>query len=249
MMRYIQVRYYNPNYYNQIVQYLKHNNHFNCIGHSRVFIIEALLKETKLPVIYLDNDTGFTTGSKDIILDMIYIDKPIGYAKENFCTFRSNMDNVENIKITDNNLITKFNLNSRPINNGAIIYPYNDVTLEFVKENIKIYNDAITKMSSMFLDMLSFTLTYNKFQCDKVILENIPENYFSIPVYQNKFSDSIIHYCYKKLDEYNEIEPYIEEIMSNASNDIFTLNDNTYTQISQLKFPIKYLFVTPDHRK
>jgi hypothetical protein len=148
------------------------NTHFNSIGHARIFIVKELLLETGRSVIYMDNDTGIQLASGEKCKKLMFsLEKPMGFAEEFHCTFAD--------------LIPGYVSDLRPINNGIILYPYNDFTLEFAEQNIKIYNEL--SVNSIYNDMLSFTITCQDKKCLNTIYNGVKTPCF-IHYYINKHS-------------------------------------------------------------
>jgi hypothetical protein len=165
MLNNIEICLYEPNKYQQITSKFDNNrDHFNCIGHSRIFIVGEILNKMKCPVIYMDNDTGIKFNSSDECYKIITTtNKPIGYYLESWTTFDILYDNegqlfeLNNMKKTYPYINGKIN----PINNGIIIYPYNNEVYNFIEENIQIYNMLNEQFRSIYHDMFLVFVVIN----------------------------------------------------------------------------------------
>lgn len=148
------------------------NAHFNTIGHARIFLVKELLVDTGRPVVYMDNDTGIQLGSGEKCVSLLMkLEKPMGFTEELHCTF--------------SDLIPELESELRPINNGIILYPYNEFTMSFADQNIKIYNELL--VNSIYNDMLSFTMVCRENNCLDTIYNGVETPCF-IHYYINKHS-------------------------------------------------------------
>jgi len=153
------------------------NAHFSTIGHARVFLVKGLLLETEKPVVYLDNDTGIQLGHGDKCMKLLFgLETPMGFAEEMFCKFGDIIPDLD------------AELNIHPLNNGILLYPYNDFALAFAERNIEIYNEL--SMNSIYTDMLSFTMTCHEKGCFATIYNGVETPCF-IHYYINKHTVNI----------------------------------------------------------
>lgn len=193
----VYIRDYSPPDYQQKKNGFSGSNaHFSTIGHARIFVVNDLLMETGRPVVYMDNDTGIQIGCGEKCLQLLVgLEKPMGFAEELYCTFADLIPGVEP------------ELN--PINNGIILYPYNEFTLSFTEQNIKIYNEL--PMNSIYNDMLSFTMTCHENKCLDTVYNGIETPCF-IHYYMNKHSlnihdfNSMFYLIFYSGENYDELQ-------------------------------------------
>jgi hypothetical protein len=242
ILKYIEIRQYRHTDFMQRTQCLDSNKSiddkkFNCIGHARVFILSKLLEETKIPVIYLDNDTVCITEDPNMLLSLVACDAPIGYVKEEYYTFkklisREYLAKNECLPLSDE-IIKSMQLEIHPINNGVIIYPYNALTVSFVKENIKVYNDLISKRNSKYLDMLSFSIVFYMFNLNETICKyavgrKIGDKMTTPP-------STILHYYNEKLMHTINYKS-LENILKMYNNDVNKENNLMTVLLKCIKF-------------
>ena len=198
------VRLYEPNKYNHTSSnFTNDRSHFNYIGHSRIFIVDELLKEFECPVIYLDNDTGihYNYGKKcyELIKNS---NEPLSYCKEIWTSFNHLYENeglLLELKKTEN---INWNINGsiNPFNNGIIIFPYNKNIFNFLTDIKDNYNFLNLNFNSIYHDMFSFSLSCYKFNYIKTIDTNSNIKPCFIHYYLNKYENfELIKYINKKI--------------------------------------------------
>jgi len=161
--------------------------HFNDIGHARIFVIDGLLRETKKPVIYLDNDTVINKNAYTEVIKLVSTAiAPISCCIEQQHIFKGSVFNYTSHQ--DGNL--------SPVNNGIIIYPYNDKIFDFIRDTVIVYNNLKKIKNYYFNDMFAHTIVCNRYKYLDTISCYRPHD---IPY--------IFHYyCYKyEKRRYNDI--------------------------------------------
>ena len=216
----IQLKYYDYTLYGHVIQDRKklNNKHFSIIGHSRYFIAKKLLQEYKIPIIYMDNDTGIRF-KYDKIYDYVNRQqKPRGYVRETFSTFKSMLSNGRRISNSSRfiNVITnalRQKMNS--INCGLIVFPYNDFTITFVNELIDYQNLFSKNIINIYNDQMSLTYLYYKYKLTKTIMGKNMDN-----VIKKKELTKIpyfIHYYYGK-NKFTRYKHIVKTVIEHFNN-------------------------------
>lgn len=140
---------------------------FQPIGHSRIFLIPMLLERYKLPLLYLDNDTGLLPNfDLDQLLSLNIVS---GYVTENLSNFDLLMIKFYDGEYTtsDRNLI-KSQFPKIVINNGTQYFPYNE---NGIQTCINIKNDFFyykNLFDTKFNDMVAFSSVVNEGRLNKM---------------------------------------------------------------------------------
>jgi hypothetical protein len=157
---------YNSQEFNHILKSSFDNSlkHFNCIGHSRIYLIPFLLKKLQQPVLYMDNDTGIVVSKGKDIMNIIENSTiPIGYCIETWMPLDKLLRLYSKISLNGpicfNNKVLK--LTDYIINNGLLLYPNTEASYNFANEQINVYNYLQNTFHSHFNDMLSFTMMWH----------------------------------------------------------------------------------------
>jgi len=218
---FINIKLYNPIDYNNEDLYNNEEyiNHFNDIGHSRIFSIKSLLIETKKPVIYLDNDTVINKNAylqiKEILLNLI---TPISCCIE----FDNSFVNLFNDYISHEMNHLKI------INNGIIIYPYNENIFNFIDDTINIYNELKLKYKTIFNDMFAHTIACNKYNYFDVLSIKDPEPNNIPPIFH--------YFIYKYVPKNNII---IINLLLNTNKSLIQPNKTTLKILNNIFKNIK----------
>jgi hypothetical protein len=141
-------------------------NKFAQIGHARIYLIPHLLETTKKNIIYMDNDTMIKNFGRSSILQMLKsLINPVGYILETYITLSEWIKLSSNI--IDDNIIAEMCRGyyyHNTINNGILIFPNNNISLEFAKHVEKLYSYYETKYGYFYgLDMFIFSLLMHNY--------------------------------------------------------------------------------------
>lgn len=225
----VMVIHYQPSVYGQTIRDVASPNqkYFNCIGHSRIYIVPFLLKRYNLPVIYLDNDTGILRGKgKDFIETVMREKIPIGFRMEKWTTLHNlydEMNLLDLIKEWKTNIdshIFKIDHSMRPINNGILIFQNTDQSIEFSEMCRKVFEQMNQDVPCKFNDMAAFTIVWHMFRgrcliynenfgaCDiyeyngEIVYDE--PNYTAYHYYLEKYQDNkhILHLCKEMIRRY-----------------------------------------------
>lgn len=167
-----------------------HNEHFNIIGHSRVYIIHKLLQTEQLPILYMDDDTGITHSQGTELLELAAsLTYPIGYNVEGWATIKSTEKRLKSYVLSYNSIVINSEYNT--INNGIQLFPYTQQSIEFTKNVIGVYEVLMNKLPTVFNDLFAFTCVWHSLPVKKVFIDNIS-------IQKDKKLPLVIHYYFKK---------------------------------------------------
>lgn len=152
---------------------LGQENKFAQIGHARIYLIPYLLKTTKKTIIYMDNDTMIKKlGRSTIIRILKTLKNPIGYILETYITLSEWIKISSNIEDDTIAEMCRGYFNKNTINNGILIFPNNDSSIDFSIQIEKMYNYYLNKYGYFYgLDMFIFSLMMHnyKFKINNII--------------------------------------------------------------------------------
>lgn len=240
---------YNHRQQNLFQEFKKHN----IIGHARIFLFEKLLNKYKHTVIYMDNDTGIRLNGNIDCLSLINQNKPFIYMKQKYPLkyiyvfdepgnrFDRKFDKFDN---TVQDLCYNFNITT--LNNGIIIFPYNDESITVLKRIKTIYNDLIDAFPSGFHDMTALTFSFNEFDLQNCI-DTFSDDYEKYG-FNIKDIPCFIHYFYTKyLIKYNEMD-IVNDFLEKEEKSIHEIQNMIQNFLSMTRNPIvenqywKYIF-------
>ncbi|VBB17679.1 hypothetical protein YASMINEVIRUS_142 [Yasminevirus sp. GU-2018] len=145
--------------------------YFNCIGHSRVYIIPQLLKTYQKPVVYMDNDTVLACGKGRCFENLVNsLDHPTGFRVERWtslanlydqCQLKSQLlEWMNDYKSKLSNKTLLLNIDTPSVNNGIMIFQNTDESIEFLDKLKTIYEDLNSKFECKFNDQAAFSITW-----------------------------------------------------------------------------------------
>lgn len=181
--------------------------HFNTIGHSRIWLLPAILEYYALPILYLDNDTVVYDDYADArcLKTMLAEQRIGGYVRENwsflgalFSMFQSSFS-TETFQAID--------LRMTIVNNGAQFIPANSWGVTFLKRVLYHYKVLLHDCHTIFSDMIAFTMAFNE--------ASVPQKRFYMRDYDGQ---PVYHYYIFKYRDQARVM-YICEQLLRCDND------------------------------
>ena len=209
----------------------------NFTSHSRIFIINQLLKQGK-NVLYMDNDTGIYQSTGSIVLNGLRnVTQPYGYCYEfpsisdwHTHTVQISSDPTFNTqKLLDILKGTSyFNLlNKQTINAGILYYPANELTIKISDKTCEIYLDLLKYLPYCFgQDQTAISLGYYSYLNEANLTFLNPTLHYLMHYYREKHINSH-KYAELILREINEFGIKWSDIMEkNYDSGVLNINDH-----------------------